>query len=145
MPCLGPSSFPARRRNALRPDGAVEVRQVPAGELDLLDVLAGNRRVYQIAAAHIYADVRVAGEAENVAWMEVAGRERTRRGVQRDPGKRRHLVVADPGDGDPRVPPRRHRQARAVIASVAWPSSAVHVGAVQLVLGEGNRLLGLRR
>src|SRR5262249_44758145 len=51
----------------LRPDGAVEVRQVPAGQRDFLHVLAGNRRVYNVAAAHIYADVRVAGEAENVA------------------------------------------------------------------------------
>src|SRR5215510_9310781 len=41
---------------ALRPYGAVEVGTVPAGEGDLLDILAGNRRIYHGAAAHIDAD-----------------------------------------------------------------------------------------
>src|ERR1700756_699878 len=107
------------RRNELRPDRAVEVRHVPAGECDLLHVLAWNRRVNQVAATHIDANVRVTGEAENVARLEVTGRERTRRGVQRDSGQRGHLVVAGPGDGDPRIGPRGRRQARAVKASAA--------------------------
>ena len=59
---------------ALRAGGAVQVGRVPAGQRDLLDVLARHRCVDQVAAADVHADVALTGEVQQVTRLELGGR-----------------------------------------------------------------------
>src|SRR6185437_12745429 len=117
----------------LRPDSTVRFLGVPAGQRDLLHGMAGRRRVYQVTAADIHADVRISRETDDVARLKVAHRYRRQRA---------HLVVAHPRDGNSGGRPRLHHQAGAVEARVTRAGAAVDVRAADLGVGEVAGLPG---